>query len=56
MSLKITIFIQHQDEPDTKEFQVEVANLIYDFDQKQTVDCITRSMVEELTYEISYNF
>eukprot|EP00980_Cylindrotheca_fusiformis_P003810 scaffold839_cov138-Cylindrotheca_fusiformis.AAC.5 len=41
---------------DTKELQVEVANLIYEFDKKNTNDHVTRSRVEELLFEASYKF
>ena len=46
--------LQHQ--ADTRELQVEIANLIYDFDRKHNEDSITRSKVEELIYEVSYKF
>lgn len=45
-----------QHEADTRELQVEVANLIYDFDRKHNADSITRSKVEELIFEVSYKF
>ena len=41
---------------DTRELQVEVANLIYEFDRKNTQDAVTRSRVEELLFEASYTF
>eukprot|EP00957_Ditylum_brightwellii_P018422 1386115-Ditylum_brightwellii.AAC.1 len=40
----------------TRELQVEVANLIYEFDRKNNADSITRSKVEELIFETSYKF
>lgn len=41
---------------DTKELQVEVANLLYEFDKKNTNDHVTRMRVEELLFEVSYKF
>ena len=41
---------------DTKELQVEVANLIFEFDKNHTADNVTRSRVEELIFETSYKF
>lgn len=46
--------LQHS--TDTKELQVEVANLIYEFDKKNTNDYVTRRLVEELIFEASYKF
>ena len=46
--------LQHQ--ADTQELQVEIANLIYEFDRKNTSDSVTRSRVEELIFEVSYKF
>lgn len=43
-------------EANTRELQVEIANHIYDFDRKHSADSITRSKVEELIFEVSYNF
>jgi hypothetical protein len=37
------------------ELQVEVANLIYEFDRKNSSDSVTQSKVEELLFEVSYN-
>jgi len=45
-----------QHEADTRELQVEVANLIYEFDRKNTSDSVTRGRVEELIFEASYKF
>jgi hypothetical protein len=45
-----------QHEANTQELQVEVANLIYEFDRRNTTDSITRSRVEELIFEASYKF
>lgn len=45
-----------QHETDTRELQVEVANLIYESDRKNTSDSITRSQVEDLIFESSYKF
>lgn len=41
---------------DTRELQVEIANLIFEFDKKHTADSVTRSQVEELIFEASYKF
>jgi hypothetical protein len=46
--------LQHQS--DTRELQVEIANLIYEFDRKNTVYSVTRNRVEELIFETSYRF
>lgn len=46
--------LQHK--ADTRELQVEVANLIYEFDRKNMSDSVTRSRVEELIFEVSYKF
>lgn len=46
--------LQHMS--DTRELQVEVANLIYEFDRKNSADSVTRSRVEELIFETSYKF
>lgn len=54
--LNIPFMKDLQHEADTKELQVEVANLIYDFDRKHNADTITRSKVEELIFEVSYKF
>ena len=54
--LNIPFMKDLQHEADTKELQVEVANLIYDFDRKHNEDTITRSKVEELIFEVSYKF
>lgn len=45
-----------QHDADTRELQVEVANLIYDHDRKNNLDSVTRSQVEELLFEASYKF
>jgi len=45
-----------QHEADTKELQVKVANLIYDFDKKNHTDNVTRLKVEELIFEVSNKF
>ena len=54
--LNIPFMKELQHEADTRELQVEIANLIYDFDRKHSADSITRSRVEELIYEVSYKF
>lgn len=54
LNLKFLNDLQHKG--DTKELQVEVANMIYEFDRKNGADSITRSRVEELIYETSYKF
>ena len=41
---------------DTRELQVEIANLIYEFDRKNSRDSVTRAKVEELIFESSYKF
>lgn len=46
--------LQHQ--ADTRELQVEIANLIYEFDRKNTTDSVTRAHVVELLFESSYRF
>lgn len=47
-----------QHDADTRELQVEVANLIYEFDRNERggADYVTRSRVEELLFEVSYKF
>jgi len=45
--------LQHEH---TQELQVECANLIYEFDRKNTSQAVTRSAVEELIFETSYKF
>lgn len=45
-----------QHDADTRELQVEVANLIYERDRKNAHDSVTRSQVEELLFEASYKF
>ena len=54
LNLKFLNELQHKG--DTKELQVEVANMIYEFDRKNSAESITRSHVEELIYETSYKF
>lgn len=54
--LNIPFMKDLQHEADTKELQVEVANLIYDFDRKHNADAITRSKIEDLIFEVSYKF
>ncbi|KAL7554568.1 hypothetical protein ACHAWF_019036 [Thalassiosira exigua] len=54
--LNIPFMKDLQHEADTKELQVEIANLIYDFDRKHSADSVTRSKVEELIFEVSYKF
>lgn len=49
-------FLEHLQHMDTQELQVEVANLIYEFDRKNTTDSVTRAQVEELIFEMSYKF
>lgn len=46
--------LQHK--ADTRELQVEVANMIYEFDRNNSADSVTRSRVEELIFETSYKF
>jgi hypothetical protein len=41
---------------DTKELQVEIANLIYEFDRNNSTDSVRRSKVEELLFEASCKF
>lgn len=41
---------------DTKALQVEVANIIFEFDKKSTADSVTRSKVEALIFETGYKF
>ena len=45
-----------QHDADTQELQVEVANLIYEFDRKNSRDAVNRSRVEDLLFEASYTF
>jgi len=54
--LNLPFLNELQHKGDTKELQVEVANMIYEFDRKNSADSITRSRVEELIYETSYKF
>jgi hypothetical protein len=54
--LNIAFMKDLQHEANTRELQVEIANLIYDFDRKHSADSITRSKVEELIFEVSYKF
>lgn len=54
--LNIPFMKDLQHEADTKELQVEISNLIYDFDRKHNADSITRSKVEDLIFEVSYKF
>jgi hypothetical protein len=54
--LNIPFMKDLQHEADTKELQVEIANLIYDFDRKHAADSVTRSKVEHLIFQASYNF
>ena len=51
-------FIQSFKAPkmDTRQLQVEVSNLINDFEKKNTSDSVTRLKVEELIFEVSYKF
>lgn len=46
--------LQHK--ADTRELQVEVANVIYEFDRKNTSNSITRKKVERLIFQASYKF
>jgi len=41
---------------DAKALQVEVANIIFEFDKKSTADSVTRSRVEALIFEVGYKF
>ena len=41
---------------DKRQLQVEVSNLIHEFDKKNTVDSVTRHKVEELIFEASNKF
>ena len=41
---------------DTRQLQVEISNLINDFEKKNTSDSVTRLKVEELIFEVSYKF
>lgn len=54
LNLPLLHCLQHA--TDTKELQVEVANLIYEFDKKNVNDFVSRSRVEELIFETSYKF
>ena len=54
LNLPLLRCLEHQ--ADTRELQVEVANLIYEFDRKNTSDNVTRGRVEELIFEMSYKF
>jgi len=49
-------FLQCLQHSDTRELQVEISNLIYEFDRKNQSDSVTRSKVEELIFEASYKF
>jgi len=54
--LNIAFMKDLQHEANTRELQVEISNLIYDFDRKHNADSVTRSKVEELIFEVSYKF
>ena len=54
--LNIPFMQDLQHEADTRELQVEIANMIYDFDRKHTENKIMRSHVEGLIFEVSYKF
>ena len=41
---------------DTKQLQVEISNLISDFEKKNISDSVTRAKVEELIFEVSTKF
>ena len=41
---------------DKRELQVEVSNLIHEFDKKNSVDSVTRLHIEGLIFEASYKF
>ena len=41
---------------DKRQLQVEVSNLIYEYDKKNTTDNVTRLKVEELIFECSSKF
>ena len=41
---------------DTRQLQVEVSNMIFEFDQKNSNDSVTRLQVEELLFEVSHKF
>uniref|UniRef100_A0A7S1C0Z4 Uncharacterized protein n=1 Tax=Corethron hystrix TaxID=216773 RepID=A0A7S1C0Z4_9STRA len=46
--------LQHR--ADTRELQVEVANLIYEFDRGNVAEDVARNKVEELLFETSHKF
>jgi hypothetical protein len=41
---------------DKRQLQVEVSNMIHEFDKKNTADSVTRIKMEELIFEASYKF
>eukprot|EP00978_Attheya_sp_CCMP212_P000106 scaffold206_cov54-Attheya_sp.AAC.3 len=54
--LKLRFLQDLQHMTDTRELQVKVANLLYEFDRKNNTDYVTRRRVEELLFEVSYKF
>ena len=46
--------LQHRN--DKLQLQVEVANMIHEYDRKNTSDTVTRIKVEDLLFEVSYKF
>ena len=46
--------LQHLD--DKRQLQVEIANMIHEFDRKNSSDSVTRIKVEELLFEASHKF
>jgi len=54
LNLRVVQRLQHRS--DKRQLQVEVANMIHDFDKKQRTDSVTRIKVEGLLFEFSYKF
>ena len=54
--LNLPFVQQLQHAGDKLQLQVQVANLIHEFDRKNSTDSVTRLKVEELLFECSYKF
>lgn len=55
-SLNLPFLQSLQEGKDKRELQVEVSNLIHEFDKKNNSDSVTRLKVEELIFDVSYKF
>lgn len=54
--LNLPFLLNLQSLTDKRQLQVEVANLIHEFDRKNTTDTVTRLKLELLIFEASYKF